>query len=131
MYKATVYTETSHGVTVTVKPTFMESESDVITGKYVFVYFITIENNGQEPVKLLRRHWLIEDSAGESYEIDGDGVIGRQPVIEPGKRHNYNSYCVLKSMAGNMEGHYEMERPDGEVIRIRIPRFMLRSHLLN
>ncbi len=131
MYKSTSYTETTHDIRVIVKPTFMESESDIIGSKYVFVYFITIENLADQPVKLLRRHWEIEDSAGESYEIDGDGVIGRQPVIEPGKKHRYNSYCVLKSMAGSMQGFYEMQKSGDGVIRVVIPKFLLRSHLLN
>ncbi len=131
MYKATVYTEISHEVKIVVKPTFMENESDIIAGKYVFVYFITIENLGNESVQLLRRHWTITDSTGESYEINGDGVVGRQPVIQPGKTHSYNSYCVLKSMAGHMQGHYEMRRNSGEQIEVSIPRFSLRAHLLN
>ncbi|MCH8558740.1 MAG: Co2+/Mg2+ efflux protein ApaG [Balneolia bacterium] len=131
MYKSAVYTETSHDVKIVVKPTYVEDESDVITGKYVFVYFITIENLGSEPVKLLRRHWSIEDSAGETYEVNGDGVVGRQPVIQPGKSHNYNSYCVLKSMSGSMQGHYIMQKESGEQIQVSIPRFVLRSHLLN
>jgi len=131
MFKATVYTETSHDIKVVVKPTFMENESNIIIGKYVFVYFITIENMGSEPMKLLRRHWVIEDSAGESYEIDGDGVIGRQPLIRAGKKHLYNSYCVLKSMAGSMEGYYDMQKSTGELVRVKIPRFSLRAHLLN
>ncbi len=126
-----IFTEVTNDIRVIVKPVFMENESSIFEGKYVFVYFITIENMSTEPVKLLRRHWEIEDSAGESYEVDGDGVIGRQPVIQPGKSHNYNSYCVLKSMAGSMEGYYEMSRKDQTVLKVRIPRFFLRSHLLN
>ena len=134
MFNSTVFTETSHDIRVVVKPTFMQSESDVVNQKYVFVYFITIENMGDTPVKLLRRHWNIEDSNGESQEVSGEGVIGRQPVIEPGKAHHYNSYSVLKSMSGTMEGYYEMQRgraEGGELLHVNIPKFWLRSHLLN
>lgn len=125
------YSEVTHDVKIQVRPIFMETESDLITGKYVFAYFITIENLSNERIQLLRRHWEIHDSTGEFYKVDGDGIVGRQPVIAPGRSHSYNSYCVLKSMAGTMEGYYEMMRPDGELIQVKIPKFLLRSHLLN
>jgi len=125
------FTEVSNDIKISVRPVFMENESDIIRGKYVFVYFIKIENIGSEQVQLLRRHWEIEDSGAESYEVDGDGIVGRQPIIEPGKTHSYNSYCVLKSMSGSMKGYYEMQRLNGEIIQVRIPMFLLRSHLLN
>lgn len=125
------YSEVTHDVKIQVRPIFMETESDLITGKYVFAYFITIENLSDEKIQLLRRHWEINDSAGESYVVDGDGVVGRQPIITPRRSHSYNSYCVLKSMVGSMEGYYEMMRPNGEIIQVKIPKFLLRSHLLN
>jgi ApaG protein len=125
------FTEVSHDIRVVVKPVFVEEASDIIISKYVYIYFIQIENLGNEPVTLLRRHWTIFDSTGESYDVDGDGVVGRQPLIEPGKSHQYNSYCVLKSMSGSMEGYYEMQKDRGELIRVKIPKFLLRSHLLN
>lgn len=125
------FVEVSHDIKVVVKPVFVEDASDLIVSKYVFVYFIQIENLGDEPVKLLRRHWVISDSIGETHQVDGDGVIGRQPLIEPGKSHQYNSYSVLKSMSGTMEGHYEMQKQNGELIQVKIPKFLLRSHLLN
>jgi ApaG protein len=125
------FTEVSHDIKIIVKPVFIENESDIIRKKYVYVYFIKIENIGTEQVQLLRRHWKIQDSNGESHEVDGDGVIGRQPVISPGKSHSYNSYCVLKSMSGSMKGHYEMKRADGRILQVKIPEFLLRSHLLN
>ena len=125
------FVEVSHDIKVVVKPVFVEDASDLIVSKYVFVYFIQIENLGEVPVKLLRRHWVISDSIGETHQVDGDGVIGRQPLIEPGKSHQYNSYSVLKSMIGTMEGHYEMQKPNGELIQVKIPKFLLRSHLLN
>jgi ApaG protein len=126
-----IFTEVSHDVRIMVKPIFMENESDLLLSKYVFVYFITIENIGTERVHLLRRHWSIEDSRAEKYDVDGDGIVGRQPIIEPGKKHSYNSYCVLKSMSGSMTGYYEMRKEDGEIINVKIPKFLLRSHLLN
>ncbi|MCH8567293.1 MAG: Co2+/Mg2+ efflux protein ApaG [Balneolales bacterium] len=131
MYSIQTYTEITHDIRIVVQPVYMESESDIINSKYVFVYFISIENIGDEPVQLLSRHWEINDSAGECFSISGEGVIGRQPEINPGKAHKYNSYCVLKSMKGSMEGHYVMKKNNGESINVKIPKFSLISHLLN
>ncbi len=127
----TTYAETTNDIKVSVKPIFIEKESDLVAQKYVFAYFITIENMGMETVQLLRRQWFIEDSTGESLEVQGEGVVGKQPFIGPGKSHNYNSFCVIKTFRGSMEGYYEMEKSDGSVIQVNIPRFILTSHLLN
>ena len=125
------FVEVSHDISVEVKPIYLEEESSPVVHKHVFAYFITIVNLGEQSVQLLRRHWDIHDSGGEDHEIDGEGVIGVQPVIEPGKEHTYNSFCVLKSYRGSMQGYYTMEREDGKTIKVRIPRFLLISHLLN
>lgn len=125
------FTEVTHDIRIVVKPVFIENESDVIRKKFVYVYFIKIENLGTEQVQLMKRHWEISDSNGETYEVNGDGVVGRQPIIAPGKSHSYNSYSVLKSMSGSMKGYYEMKREDGQMIQVKIPEFLLRSHLLN
>jgi ApaG protein len=126
-----MFTEITHDIRVIVKPVFIEQESDLVAGRYVFAYFITIENMGLGEVQLMRRQWFISDSNGESHEVHGEGVVGRQPVIKPGEAHNYNSYCVLRSFEGAMEGYYEMRKDDGTMVRVTIPRFLLKSHLLN
>lgn len=125
------FIEVSHDVSVEVKPLYLEEESNPVVHKHVFAYFITIKNMGSQNVKLLRRHWEIKDSTGEDHEIDGEGVIGVQPDIGPGKEHTYNSFCVLKSYKGSMHGYYTMEREGGDMIKVRIPEFLLSSHLLN
>jgi ApaG protein len=130
MYQPT-FIKVSHDVSVQVKPMYLEDESNPVVHKHVFAYFITIRNLGTETVKLLKRHWDIIDSSGENYEVDGEGVIGLQPVIEPGDKHEYNSFCVLKSYRGSMKGYYTMERKDGKMINVRIPKFLLISHVLN
>ena len=130
MYQPT-FVEVSHDISVEVKPTYIEEESSPVAGKHVFVYFVTIRNMGDQPVQLLRRHWEIKDSGGQDHEVDGAGVIGIQPTIEPGAEHEYNSFCVLKSYRGSMRGYYTMERSDGKSINVRIPEFLLTSHLLN
>jgi len=130
MYQPT-FIEISHDISVEVKPMYLEEESNAVASKHVFAYFITIRNIGEQKVQLLKRHWQIEDTAADSYEVDGEGVIGKKPVIEPGGEHKYNSFCVLKSYRGSMKGYYIMERADGKNISVRIPRFLLNSHLLN
>lgn len=130
MYQQT-FVEISHDISVEVKPLYLEEESSPVAGKHVFAYFITIRNMGKVPVRLLKRHWDIRDSVGEQYEVNGDGVIGKQPTIEPNGDHSYNSFCVLKSYKGSMKGHYLMEKEDGKKIKVKIPEFLLSSHMLN
>jgi ApaG protein len=125
------YKQVSHEISVSVRPIYAEDKSNVLTQKYVFIYTVTIENHGTETVQLLRRSWLIKDSIGDIYEVNGEGVIGKQPIIKPNESFTYQSYCVLKSTSGSMEGMYEMETDNGVSLKISIPRFFLRSHLLN
>lgn len=126
-----LYKEITHDIRIIVKPVFVEQESDVVAGRFVFAYFITIENMGLETVQLLRRHWDIADSTGQQDQVDGEGIVGQQPFIRPGEAHQYNSFCVLKSFNGSMEGYYEMQKEDGSEIRVFIPKFLLKAHLLN
>lgn len=124
-----VYTTTTEGLTVTVQSFFLEERSDVMKSNFFFVYFVSIVNNGPEPVKLLDRHWFIQDTTAEDYEVAGDGVVGEKPTVAPGMTYHYNSFCVLKSFEGSMEGFYTMQRPDGSTFEARIPRFHLKARL--
>jgi len=126
-----VFVEVSHKVSVEVKPIYLEGESNPSVHKHVFAYFIVIRNLGSQSVKLLKRHWEIQNDDGEFYQVDGEGVIGEQPTIRPENKHEYNSFCVLKSYRGSMQGYYTMEREDGKLLNVRIPKFELVSHLLN
>ena len=99
----------------------------MLARKFVFGYFIRIENHGAHEVQLLRRHWFIHDGPAQAKEVEGEGVVGRQPVIPPGGSHEYNSFCVLESFEGSMEGTYLMRRADGELFHAVIPRFPLRA----
>lgn len=121
------YTATTENITVTVRPVYLDGQSNHIERKFVFAYFIRIENNGGDPVQLLRRHWFIADGNGDVQEVEGEGVIGQQPVIPPGSAHEYSSFCVLETFEGSMEGTYLMERPGGEQFSATIPRFVLRA----
>ncbi|MBI2618781.1 MAG: Co2+/Mg2+ efflux protein ApaG [Ignavibacteriales bacterium] len=121
------YTAITEEIKVTVRPLYLDAQSNALEHKFVFAYFITIENMSREPVQLLRRHWLIKHSNGKLEEVEGEGVIGKRPVIQPGGSHDYNSYCILETLEGTMEGTYLMKRSGGEQFRIVIPRFTLRA----
>lgn len=126
----TTFETISHQIRVIVKPVYIERESSMMPGRHVFTYFISIENHSDSPIRLLRRHWVIFDSAGERFNIEGEGVVGKTPVIEPGEAFDYNSFCILESGKGWMKGHYEMETPNGN-IKVAIPKFHLVGHFLN
>ncbi len=122
------YISTTEDITVTVRPVYLDSQSDYFEKRFVFGYFVRIENHSAVEVQLLRRYWRIEEQAGRVQEVEGEGVIGRQPLIPPGGVHQYSSYSVLTSFEGAMEGYYTMERPDVERFLVFIPRFDLRAH---
>lgn len=114
-------------VSVSVRPVYLDEKSDALARRFVFAYFVRIENRGADEVQLLRRRWVITDAEGQTEEIEGDGVVGLQPVIPPGGAHTYHSYSVLRTMEGYMEGSYLMERASGARFRAAIPRFALRA----
>jgi ApaG protein len=122
------YTATTLDITVTVQPVFLDTQSNAIAKKFIFAYFIRIANSGTDEVQLLRRHWYINDGSKNTTEVEGDGVVGRQPVIQPGQFHEYNSFCVLETMEGSREGTYQMKRNNGEPFDAIIPRFSLRAY---
>jgi ApaG protein len=121
------YSKTTDGILISASPIFLEGRSNIMLKKFVFAYYIRIENQGSEPVQLMRRHWYIHNSDGEVEEVEGEGVIGEQPVIKPGEAHQYNSFCVLETFEGYMEGTYLMKRENGEFFETEIPRFNLRA----
>ena len=120
------YRETA-GVRITVRPMFLPDESRPAQQHYVFAYFVRIENVSGQTVQLVSRRWLIHDSAGQDTEVVGDGVVGQQPLLRPGQVHEYQSFCVLKSPSGFMEGHYHFTREDGPAFNAAIPRFALEA----
>lgn len=98
----------TQGVEITVETYYQPDFSNPTHNEYMFAYRITLENHNPFPVQLLRRHWDIFDSNGEYREVDGDGVVGQQPVLNPGEVFRYVSGCNLQSDMGKMWGHYEM-----------------------
>jgi ApaG protein len=120
-----VYEAQTHGVVVRVTPIYLAHQSDPEARVWVWAYQVEIENRREQPVQLLTRHWTITDAFGRSEEVRGPGVIGEQPVIEPGATHRYASGCPLPTSSGSMVGSYGMVDADGAVLRVAIPAFSL------
>ncbi|MEO6251838.1 MAG: Co2+/Mg2+ efflux protein ApaG [Ferruginibacter sp.] len=99
----------SEGITISVETYYQPDYSNPVNSEFMFAYRITIENNNAFPVKLLRRHWHIYDSNGSLREVEGEGVVGIQPQINPGESYQYVSGCNLRSEIGKMYGTYQME----------------------
>lgn len=116
-------------VRVTVASVYLAAESDPAALRYVFPYFVRIVNTGVETVQLFWRQWRIHDPVGGSLEVEGEGVVGESPVLAPGEAHEYQSFCILRSPTGHMDGFYHFRRADGSVFRAPIPRFQLQAPL--
>jgi ApaG protein len=99
----------SEGINISVETFYQPDYSNPVSSEYMFAYRITIENNNAFPVKLLRRHWHIFDATGSQREVEGEGVVGVQPQINPGEKYQYISGCNLRTELGKMHGTYLME----------------------
>ena len=126
-------TLTTNGITVSVETFYQHDQSNARIKQYIHAYRVTIENKSDLTVQLLRRHWFIVDSLGARREVEGEGVIGKQPTLSPGESHQYMSYCPLKSDIGKMYGTFLMAiRPDENEFFVRIPEFkLIAPHRLN
>lgn len=114
-------------IRVAVSPVYLDEQSDLLAQRAVFAYYVQIENGSSREVQLLRRRWRILEGDARLREVEGAGVVGEQPVIAPGETYSYNSFVVLETLEGSMEGTYLMQRDDGERFRIAIPRFHLQA----
>jgi len=119
-----IYEAQTEGVRVRVAPLYLPERSDPDAELYVWAYRIEIENDRPEPVQLVDRHWVITDALGRVEEVAGPGVVGEQPVIEPGDRYQYTSGCPLTTPSGVMEGAYGMVA-GGRRFEAAIPAFSL------
>ena len=115
----------TEGITVRVAVNFLPEQSRIEAGKWFWVYHIRIENDSGQTVQLLSRHWRITDARGAVNIVDGEGVVGEQPVLGVGESHDYVSGCPLTTPQGSMEGHYTFRREDGSELRAAIPFFPL------
>ncbi len=113
------------GVTVRVAVNFLPEQSRIEASKWFWVYHIRLENDGPQAVQLLTRHWRITDGRGMVNHVEGEGVVGEQPVLLPGQSHDYVSGCPLTTPHGSMEGHYTFRREDGLLFEAAIPYFPL------
>ncbi|MBF6603120.1 MAG: Co2+/Mg2+ efflux protein ApaG [Sphingorhabdus sp.] len=119
------YSETTNGVTVRVSVTFLPEQSDIDGLRWFWAYHIRIENERESAVQLMTRHWRISDARGGLHRVDGDGVIGEQPIIQPGKSHDYVSGCPLNTPSGEMAGHFVFVGAQSDMFEVKIPNFPL------
>ena len=118
--------QVTEGVSITVETFYQEAQSNPLNSEYLFAYRITIENLSTMSVRLLRRHWHICESSGIIREVEGEGVVGQQPIIEPGDSYQYVSAANLRSDIGKMYGTYQMENMyNQKLITVAIPEFQL------
>lgn len=115
----------SRQIRVSVETNYLAEQSDPVGERYVFSYTITIENEGSEPARLLRRHWIITDANGKVQEVRGDGVVGEQPHLNPGQGFRYSSGAILETPVGTMHGSYQMRTDDGQNFDAPIAPFRL------
>jgi ApaG protein len=122
-----MYSETTQGITVTVRPVFLEEQSAPAENRCVGAYFVRIQNGSGRTVQLRSRYWHITDARGRVQEVRGPGVVGEQPVLRPGDSYEYNSGTPLSTPSGIMRGAYQMEALDGERFDVAVPAFSLDS----
>ena len=119
------HSATTAGVTVRVAVSYLADQSEPRRGRGFWAYHIRLENDGPQAVQLLTRHWTIVDGRGARHTVEGEGVVGEQPMIEPGTSYDYVSGCPLATPTGAMEGYYSMMLADGSPVDVGIPRFAL------
>ena len=119
------HTAITDGLIVRVAVNFLPQQSRIEAGKWFWVYHIRIENGSDRAVQLVSRHWRITDGQGQVSHVDGDGVVGEQPLLHPGQSFDYVSGCPLATPHGTMEGFYTFSHEDGTPLEVRIPFFPL------
>jgi ApaG protein len=115
----------TNGVKVSVSSRFLEERSNPQTNKFIFAYTVTITNEEAVPVQLVSRKWIIKDADGDIETVEGPGVVGEKPVLQPGQSFEYTSFCPLGTPFGTMEGYYNMVAADGSRFQARIAPFGL------
>jgi ApaG protein len=117
----------THGIRVEVLAQHSPENSRPPQGEWVFQYTVRITNQSSETVQLISRHWIITDATDHTREVNGLGVVGQQPVLEPGESFKYSSWCPLETPVGMMHGTYQMVRENGEAFEIEIAPFALKA----
>ena len=119
------FAESTRGITVRVSVSFLPEQSEPAKGRWFWAYHIRIENEGQMAAQLMTRHWEITDGRGAKSVVEGDGVVGDQPVVMPGASYDYVSGCLLTTASGHMQGSFGMVAEDGSTFDVAIPKFLL------
>ena len=117
--------ENRHDIRVQVSTQYVDEQSRPDSDRYVFAYTITITNDGDVAAQLISRHWIITDANGKIQEVNGDGVVGEQPHLNPGEQFRYSSGAVLETPVGSMQGLYRMEAEGGSHFDAPIAPFTL------
>lgn len=120
-----MFEATTHGIRIEVLPAYVEDQSDPAQSYYFFSYRVRIQNTSGRRVQLLSRHWIITDAYGKTEEVEGPGVVGQQPTLNPGETFEYSSFCPLATPTGSMAGSYTMVDAKGEQLEVEIPKFIL------
>jgi ApaG protein len=121
-----MYIEVTKNIEIRVEPLYVAQQSRPDESYYFFAYKVRISNLGALSVQLLNRHWVITDGQGHVEEVQGPGVVGQQPRLEPKQAYEYTSFCPLPTPTGNMRGTYEMTTDEGERFNVEIPLFFFR-----
>ena len=122
-----MYSAVTRAIRVDVEPIYLEEQSEPANGQFVWAYRVQIGNEGAETVQLLSRYWHITDGLGRIQEVRGAGVVGEQPILNPGEAYEYTSGTPLPTPSGIMRGTSEMKTPAGDKFDIEIPAFSLDS----
>ncbi len=122
-----MYRAVTHDIEVMVEPFYLESHSEPAEGRYVWSYRVTVANHSDRTMQLESRYWNIVDANGTVEEVRGPGVVGEQPILNPGDSFQYSSGCPLRTPSGIMRGHYQMRDETGKTFEINIPAFSLDS----
>ena len=122
-----MYSRVSNSIMVMAQPIYLEEESLPLQNKFFWAYQITIKNKSESSVVLKRRHWFITESNGAIQEVEGRGVVGKEPTLKPGESFTYTSGALLSTPSGIMVGNYEMEADSGEKFQVSIPAISLDS----
>jgi len=125
--EVSIYEQTTDEITVSVESFYLDDQSEPEDYHYVWAYRVRIENNGEETVQILARRWHITDSLGHMQEVQGDGVVGEQPILAPGDFFEYTSGTPLSTPSGIMVGTYDVQSNEGRKFAINIPAFSLDS----
>jgi ApaG protein len=122
----------TRGILVTVRSQYIPEKSSTSARQFAYAYTVNIANRGSVAAQLETRHWIITDSEGDVQEVRGEGVVGAQPVLQPGEEFEYTSWCMIATPAGSMRGSYQMVTADGDRFDAEIAPFRLtQSNLLN